>query len=87
MITRHGLGEREAKRECHAARIVRGDGDFTFQHGHDTACDREVVAIGDNPAAANVALAVGIDNVRAELLPENKVTAVEELSCVTALSA
>ncbi len=37
------------KRECHAARIVRGDGDFPFQHGHDTTCDRET--IGDNPAA------------------------------------
>lgn len=41
---------------------------------------RVVMLTGDNPgAAANVALAVGIDEVRAELLPAGKVAAIEEL--------
>jgi Cd2+/Zn2+-exporting ATPase len=47
---------------------------------HRAGIQRLVMLTGDNPAAAaNVALAVGIDDVRAELLPEDKVAAVEEL--------
>ncbi len=47
---------------------------------HRSGIQRLVMLTGDNPAAAvNVALAVGIDDVRAELLPEDKVAAIEEL--------
>ncbi len=47
---------------------------------HQAGIERLVMLSGDNSAAAaNVALAVGIDDVRAELLPEDKVAAIEEL--------
>lgn len=47
---------------------------------HSAGIQRIVMLTGDNPAAAaKVALAVGIDDVRAELLPEAKVAAIEEL--------
>lgn len=47
---------------------------------HRAGIQRIVMLTGDNPiAAAKVALAVGIDDVRAELLPEGKVAAIEEL--------
>ena len=47
---------------------------------HRVGVERLVMLTGDNPAAAaTVALAVGIDDVRAELLPEDKVAAIEEL--------
>lgn len=47
---------------------------------HSAGIERIIMLTGDNPtAAAKVALAVGIDDVRAELLPEGKVAAIEEL--------
>ncbi len=36
--------EGETKQECRAARVVRGGGDFAFQHGHDAVCDGEAEA-------------------------------------------
>ncbi len=47
---------------------------------HQAGIERLVMLSGDNSqAAASVAASVGIDDVRAELLPEDKVKAVEEL--------
>jgi Cd2+/Zn2+-exporting ATPase len=45
---------------------------------------RVVMLTGDNRATAEaVAAAVGVDEVRAELLPEDKVRAIEELEQTT----
>ena len=47
---------------------------------HRAGIKRIVMLTGDNPsAAASVAIAVGVDDVRAELLPEDKVAAIEQL--------
>ena len=47
---------------------------------HRAGINRIVMLTGDNPsAAATVAAAVGVDDVRAELLPEDKVAAIEQL--------
>lgn len=47
---------------------------------HDLGVERIVMLTGDNDATANaVAGELGIDEVRAELLPEDKVAAIEEL--------
>ncbi len=47
---------------------------------HRAGISRIVMLTGDNPsAAASVAVAVGVDDVRAELLPEDKVAAIEAL--------
>ena len=47
---------------------------------HRAGISRIVMLTGDNPsAAASVAAAVGVDDVRAELLPEDKVAAIEAL--------
>lgn len=47
---------------------------------HRAGINRIVMLTGDNPsAAASVAIAVGVDDVRAELLPEDKVAAIEQL--------
>ncbi|MCX7410464.1 MAG: heavy metal translocating P-type ATPase [Planctomycetales bacterium] len=47
---------------------------------HRAGVNRIVMLTGDNPSAAKtVAAAVGVDDVRAELLPEDKVAAIEQL--------
>ena len=47
---------------------------------HRAGVSRIVMLTGDNPSAAKtVADAVGVDDVRAELLPEDKVAAIEQL--------
>lgn len=49
---------------------------------HRAGIKRVVMLTGDNPSAAAavaVAVAVGVDDVRAELLPEDKVAAIEQL--------
>ena len=47
---------------------------------HRAGVNRIVMLTGDNPSAAKtVAAAVGVDDVRAELLPEDKMAAIEKL--------
>ena len=59
---------------------VRGEAETTVQRLGELGVERIVMLTGDNPAAAGtVAAALGIDDVRASLLPADKVSAVEEI--------
>ncbi|MGR3435100.1 MAG: heavy metal translocating P-type ATPase, partial [Shimia sp.] len=59
---------------------VRPDAAGVIARLHEQGVGKIVMLTGDNARTARaVAAAVGIDEVRAELLPEDKVTAVEEL--------
>ncbi|MGR3433449.1 MAG: heavy metal translocating P-type ATPase, partial [Shimia sp.] len=59
---------------------VRPDAAGVIAQLHEQGVKKVVMLTGDNARTARaVAAAVGIDEVRAELLPEDKVTAVEEL--------
>jgi Cd2+/Zn2+-exporting ATPase len=53
----------------------------TIERLHDRGIEQVVMLTGDNEGTANaVAEQVGVDDYRAELLPEEKVAAIEELS-------
>jgi Cd2+/Zn2+-exporting ATPase len=59
---------------------IRPDAKGTVARLHAQGVKKIVMLTGDNAATARaVAAEVGIDEVRAELLPEDKVTAIEEL--------
>ena len=59
---------------------IRPDAAGVIARLHEQGVSKIVMLTGDNARTARaVAAAVGIDEVRAELLPEDKVTAVEEL--------
>ena len=59
---------------------IRPDAKGIVARLHAQGIKKIVMLTGDNTATANaVAAEVGIDEVRAELLPEDKVTAIEEL--------
>jgi len=63
------------------ADAIRPDAQAIIGELHRLGVGRIVMLTGDNTRAANtVARAVGIDEVRAELLPADKVAAVEELA-------
>ncbi len=63
------------------ADAIRPDAHGLVDELHQLGVKKLVMLTGDNSRAANaVARAVGIDEVRAELLPEDKVTAVSELT-------
>ncbi len=63
------------------ADTVRDTAEELVSQLHKAGVEKLVMLTGDNKATAErVAGAVGIDEVRAELLPEDKVEAVEELS-------
>lgn len=60
--------------------MIRPDAKNIVARLHAQGIKKIVMLTGDNAATANaVAAEVGIDEVRAELLPEDKVTAIEEL--------
>jgi Zn2+/Cd2+-exporting ATPase len=60
---------------------IRPDAKAVIAKLHKQGIDKIIMLTGDNGRTANaVAKAVGIDEVRAELLPEDKVTAIEELT-------
>ena len=59
---------------------IRGEAETTVQRLRELGVERIVMLTGDNPAAAGtVAETLGIDEVRASLLPADKVTVVEEI--------
>ena len=60
---------------------IRGEAETTVQRLRELGVERIVMLLtGDNPAAAGtVAETLGIDEVRASLLPADKVTVVEEI--------
>ena len=59
---------------------MRDEAETTFQRLRELGVERIAMLTGDNPAAAGtVARTLGIDDVRASLLPADKVTAVEEI--------
>jgi Cd2+/Zn2+-exporting ATPase len=63
------------------ADAIRPDAKGLVAELHSLGVKKLVMLTGDNARAANtVARAVGIDEVRAELLPEDKVTAIEGLT-------
>jgi Zn2+/Cd2+-exporting ATPase len=60
---------------------IRADAKQVIARLHAQGVERIVMLTGDNERTARaVAMEVGIDEVRAELLPEDKVTAIEELT-------
>jgi Cd2+/Zn2+-exporting ATPase len=59
---------------------VRANAKDSIAALHRAGISRVVMLTGDSPsAAATVAAAIGVDDVRAELLPEDKVAAIEQL--------
>ncbi len=63
------------------ADTVRDTAEELVSQLHKAGVEKLVMLTGDNKATAErVAFSVGIDEVRAELLPEDKVSAVEQLS-------
>ncbi|WP_208982350.1 cation-translocating P-type ATPase [Pseudovibrio sp. JE062] len=63
------------------ADTVRDTAEELVSQLHNAGVEKLVMLTGDNKATAErVAASVGIDEVRAELLPEDKVAAVEQLS-------
>lgn len=59
---------------------IRPDAKAIIKELHESGVKTIIMLTGDNARTARaVAAAVGIDEVRAELLPEDKVTAIEEL--------
>jgi Cd2+/Zn2+-exporting ATPase len=62
------------------ADTVRPEAEWTVARLHDLGIDRVVMLTGDNERTARViAQRLGVDEVRADLLPEEKVDAVREL--------
>ena len=59
---------------------IRQEARRTVERLHELGVERVVMLTGDNDRTANaIAHAVGVDDYRAELLPEDKVAAVEDL--------
>jgi Cd2+/Zn2+-exporting ATPase len=72
--------ERELEGVVAVADELRPEARWTVERLRELGVERTVMLTGDNERTARaIAERVGVDEVRAELLPEQKVTAVEEL--------